>query len=56
MVNELEETLRVIRTQKTALQQKLKTEYDRKKMMELANKIRLLSKEENECLRKLGLK
>lgn len=53
-MNELNETLKVIRTQKAKLNTELKNETNRKKMMELKNNISMLADEETKCLKQLG--
>ena len=58
IVNQLNEQLRAIRTQKTMLQKELKEEqgkrkYNQKRLMNLAIDIQQLSDEEEKLLRKL---
>ena len=53
-MNHLNEKLRVIRTQKAVLTKKMKEETNREKLMKFAVEIQELTKEEKECLRKLG--
>ena len=58
IVNQLNEQLRAIRTQKTMLQKELKEEqgkrkYNQKRLMNLAIDIQQLSEEEEKLLRKL---
>ena len=53
--NHLEERLEVIRNQKSMLRLRMKEETDRKKLMKLTDDFRELTKEENDCLSKMGV-
>ena len=54
--NHLEERLERIKNQKAIVRRQMKEETDRKKLMSLAEKMRVLGKEELDCLKKLGLR
>ena len=54
-MNEVEETLAFVRRQKAVLKASMKKETDRKKLSEMSDDLQLLSKEEDELLRRLGI-
>ena len=54
--NHLEERLERIKNQKAIVRRQMKEETDRKKLMSLAEKMRVLGKGELDCLKKLGLR
>lgn len=54
--NHLEERLERIKNQKAIVRRQMKEETNRKELMNLAEKMRVLGKEELDCLKKLGLR
>lgn len=54
-MNELNETLRVIRIQKEVVKQNIINETDKEVREKLSEKLQALKHEEQECLNKLGV-